>query len=87
MSLRSGRWLVTKYDGLKVVWERTLPAASFTTNQISHVLRALVATDLTAEEVMGAFDPSVRNHLLDVKSDEVTRYNCGENPHYTAVHD
>lgn len=86
MGLRSGKWLVTKYDGLQKVWERELKANRFTTLQISDLLQKLACTELTAEEAMDSLDPATDVRHLAVRSDGVSFYSCGENPYYTAQH-
>ena len=86
MTYRSGKWLVTKYDGLQKMWERELPANKFTPIQIRNALERLVCTDLTSEEVINSLDPRSDVSLLNVRSDANGGYTAGENPHYTARH-
>lgn len=86
MSIRAGKWLVTKYDGARKVWQRELPARKFTPIQIQDVLLKLACTDLTAEEVMDSIDPAMTTNHLFFRSENIGSYSCGENPHYTAKH-
>lgn len=80
------KWIITKYDSLTATDTWSLPGG-LDDSEVEEIMRRLVATDLTTEEVISASrpvgDPS-RSSLLDRKGNQ-RPLSFGNNPHYTAV--
>lgn len=81
-------WLITGYESTKKIYEQRVEAGLFSEQQIKALLMALAATDLTFDEILGAYakkKTKLSNNLLVVNR-ETTRYMfwCGQNRYFTA---
>jgi hypothetical protein len=81
-------WIITGYESTRKIYERKVKAGFFNEQQIQSLLMALCATDLTFDEILGAYakrKTKLSNHLLEVHR-ETSRYMfwCGQNRYFTA---
>jgi hypothetical protein len=81
-------WVITGYESTNKIYERTVKAGLFNEEQIKNLLMALCATDLTFDEILGAYakkKTKLSNNLLAVNR-ESSRYMfwCGQNRYFAA---
>ena len=82
-------WIVRGYDGTNLIYERAIPCALYTKNQIQLLLQALTAkAGLSNDEIVGAYArkrSKLRNGHLEVQQNGPSGgLMCGSNPHFVA---
>jgi len=82
-------WLIQGHDSFETIFEMKVLIGQFTSDQIQHSLRALVAkAGLTYAEMVGAYATrrtKIANDMLEVHKDaRHPTYSCGSNPFFTA---
>lgn len=86
-------WRIRGYDGLTQIFDQTIPIGQITESNVVELLRALVAKELSRQELVGVFvkrGTRLFNRLLDVrKENDDTKqralYSCGANTHFIAT--
>jgi hypothetical protein len=82
-------WLIRGYNSTTLIYEKTLPLATFSERQVRSLLQALTAkAGLTNDEIIGAYarrGSKLHTGLLDVSKDgPKCKFSCGSNPFFTA---
>jgi hypothetical protein len=83
-------WRIQGYDGLTLIFDRTVGLGQFTEDQMKNLLRALTAkAALDFDEIVGAYAKRgtriATNHLIVHREFAYPTLNCGNGPHFAAA--
>ena len=86
-------WRIRGYDSTTEIFDQSVPLGQMTEGNLKELLRMLVAKNLFAGELIGAYakrGTRISNGLLEIRKENQsekrrTIYTCGQNPHYVAT--